>query len=190
MATQTATTKWQTIKLGDCLSVIRNGLQDKQKKEVGKYKITRIETIGQEFLDLNRVQFADDISAEKVEQFRLRKGDILFSHINSDIHLGKSVLVDNDYSDVLHGMNLLLLRTKNDIILPAFLNFLFKYLRNNRLFIEIASRSVNQSSINQAKLKNLNLTFPQLPEQEAIARVLATIQEAIAGQEALIAKLK
>ncbi len=189
MTALTAIKEWRTVKLGDCLSSITNGVQDKQKKKNGHYKITRIETIGQEYLNLDRVQYADGISEDKVEKFRLRKNDILFSHINSDIHLGKTVLVDRDYEDVLHGMNLLRIKADESVVRSDYLQLLFKDLRSKSVFIKIASRAVNQSSINQSKLKSLEFTLPPISEQRVIAHTLGIVQDAITEQEKLIDKL-
>jgi len=170
---------WDIVELGHLVSEMRNGIQIKQKKDFGKYKITRIETIGKEVLDLNRVQYADDIEADKLTKFLLKKDDILFSHINSDIHLGKSVLIRHDYDDVVHGMNLLLIKVKKDVIISDYLQYIFQYLRSRGVFILIASRAVNQSSINQAKLKALKIQLPTFNEQKKIVNLLDSIDRRI-----------
>jgi type I restriction enzyme S subunit len=84
-------------------------------------------------------------------------------------------------------MNLLLLRANPRVVEPQFLHFVFCYYRTKGVFIKICSRSVNQSSINQAKLKALEIPVPPLPEQRKIAAVLGLVQRAIEQQERLIA---
>src|SRR4030095_7371826 len=84
-------------------------------------------------------------------------------------------------------MNLLLLRVNRKILDPHFLHFLCSYYRAKGVFVKICSRSVNQSSINQAKLKALEIPLPALPEQQKIADVLGLVQRAVEQQERLIA---
>jgi type I restriction enzyme S subunit len=181
---------WNSIKLGEespqALLAMRNGLTTKQDQDKGDYKVSRIETIGGGWIDDTRVRFASDVREKDVENYRIQKGDILFSHINSDPHLGKTGFAERDYEDLLHGMNLLLIRANPEVFEAAFLNRVFQYYRNIGVFISICSRSVNQSSINQAKLKAVEVPLPPLPEQKKIAHILSKVQRAIEAQERII----
>jgi len=181
---------WNSITLGEekpqALLAIRNGLTAKQNQDKGDYKVSRIETIGGGWIDETRVRFASGVKEKDVDKYRIQKGDILFSHINSDPHLGKTGFADLDYEDLLHGMNLLLIRANPQVFDPEFLNRVFQYYRDIGVFISICSRSVNQSSINQAKLKAVEVPLPPLSEQKKIAHILSTVQRAIEVQERII----
>lgn len=181
---------WNSITLGEenpqALLAIRNGLTTKQDQGSGDYRVSRIETISGGWIDDTKVRFASDIKEEDVEKYRIQKGDILFSHINSDPHLGKTGFAERDYEDLLHGMNLLLIRANPVVFEAEFLNRVFQYYRDIGVFISICSRSVNQSSINQAKLKAVEVPLPPLPEQKKIAHILSTVQRAIEAQERII----
>jgi len=181
---------WDLIKLGDenrrPILELKNGLTDPQTENESNYRVTRIETISNECIDLERTKYIENITDEKVDKFRIRKGDILFSHINSDPHIGKSAIAKRDYYDLLHGLNLLLFRTNDEVLHPEFLNYIFNYYRSIGIFIKICSRAVNQSSINQGKLKSLFIPLPPLPEQKKIAHILSKIQQAIDTQEQII----
>lgn len=182
--------EWDSITLGEeepqALLAMRNGLTAKQVQDGGEFKVSRIETIGGGWIDESRVRFTSGLKEKDVEKYLLRKGDILFSHINSDRHLGKTGFAERDYDDLLHGMNLLLIRANPDVFDPDFLNRVFQYYRDKGVFIAICSRAVNQSSINQAKMKALELPLPPLPEQKKIAHILSTVQRAIEAQERII----
>lgn len=71
--------------------------------------ITRIETISNSEIDKNKLGYAN-ITDEQFQDYYLQNGDILMSHINSLSHLGKTALVSNITENIIHGMNLLLLR--------------------------------------------------------------------------------
>jgi type I restriction enzyme S subunit len=181
---------WDSITLGEespqALLEMRNGLTAKQVQDKGDYKVTRIETIGAGWIDDRRVRFVSGLNEKDIEKYLVRKGDILFSHINSDPHLGKTGIAKQTYPDLLHGMNLLLLRPNQEMFEPEFLDFVFQFYREKGVFIKICSRAVNQSSINQAKMKTLEVPLPPLPEQKKIAHILSTIQRAIEAQEQII----
>jgi type I restriction enzyme S subunit len=171
-------TCWETVNLGDVLSYIGNGLTNKQNKVKDGYPVTRIETISDDYITAKKVGYVDTLPTEKVEKYRLRYGDILISHINSDPQLGRSVIYEGMPELLLHGMNLLRMQTDPEKLDPFFLNYIFRFYRNRRVFISIASRAVGQASINQSRMEALTIPLPPLPEQRAIASVLDTIQDA------------
>ena len=119
------------------------------------------------------------MSQELINEYKLEYGDILFSHINSDAHLGKTAIYTSREKILLHGMNLLLIRVNKKILNPFYLNFLFILFKSKGIFINIASRAVNQSSINQSKMKNLRIPLPPLSEQHEIAEILRSIDQKI-----------
>ena len=170
---------WVETELGFILSRITNGSNLKQSDSPfsGTYPVSRIETIWDEKIDLSRVKYVAP-SSNEIEKYRLLHGDILFSHINSDKHLGKTAIFNLEI-DMIHGINLLLLRT-----FPQYdgflLNYLLRYYRYSGRFIKVAQRAVNQSSINQKKLKEFSIPIPPLPEQQ---RIVAKIDSLFARLE-------
>src|SRR5438445_4667621 len=114
---------WDSAQLGrevrSPLEVVRNGLTVEQDREHGEVGVTRIETISDGYISEHKVRFASALRADQLDKYRIRKGDVLFSHINSDPHLGKTAIATKDYSDLMHGMNLLLMRANEEIIDPA-----------------------------------------------------------------------
>jgi type I restriction enzyme S subunit len=158
---------WKWVKLGEVCDKMSNGANAKQSEDKIGFPISRIETIWNETIDLGRVKYIQENDPVFVEKYSLRKNDILFSHINSDIHLGKTAIFKNQTKILIHGINLLLIRLNQQVI-PDFFNYQFKYKRRNGEFISIAQKSVNQSSINQPKLKNVDFVLPPKPTQLAI----------------------
>jgi type I restriction enzyme, S subunit len=158
---------WEVKKLGDVCEKITNGANAKQFDENIGLPISRIETIWNQQIDINRVKYIKENGRDFIEKYSLKFNDILFSHINSDIHLGKTAIYKSAPKILIHGINLLLIRT-NHLVNPIYFNYYLIYLRARGKFISIAQKSVNQSSINQSKLKNVDVIVPPLPEQQAI----------------------
>ncbi|MEO5777509.1 MAG: restriction endonuclease subunit S [Sediminibacterium sp.] len=158
---------WKWVKLGDVCEKMSNGANAKQSDDKIGFPISRIETIWNETIDLDRVKYISETDVAFVEKYSLKKDDILFSHINSDVHLGKTAIFKNQTKTLIHGINLLLIRL-NQNASPDFFNYQFKFKRRRGEFINIAQKSVNQSSINQPKLKNLDFVLPPKHAQLAI----------------------
>lgn len=143
-----------------------NGTNVQQNKEGLGVPITRIETIAKGEIDLQRVGYAN--LKEVPPQFKLDDGDILFSHINSDKHLGKTAIFKASHGDVYHGINLLRIKLIANLITPEFFNLQCRHARNNGTFILNAQHAVNQSSLNQGRIKLLPLLLPPVEEQKRI----------------------
>jgi type I restriction enzyme S subunit len=168
--------KWKRVNLGSLLNRISNGISVKQQSELreGYLPVSRIETIAKGVIDLNRVKYIE-ATPEVVEKYLLRSGDILLSHINSDKHLGKVAIVE-DGIELLHGINLLLLRC-NDDVFPKFLFYQLWLIRLTGGFIDIAQRSVNQSSVNQKKVKAIEVIVPSIADQKMVTYKLDSFFE-------------
>ena len=103
---------WVWAPLEPLLLMMKNGFNGKPNKLGGHYKVTRIETIARGTIDMSRVGFADELPPEVVEKHLIQNGDILFSHINSEPHLGKTAICTFYDPTLIHGVNLLLLRLR------------------------------------------------------------------------------
>jgi type I restriction enzyme S subunit len=167
---------WKTSCLGDVLATIKNGLNCKQDKSGVGQRISRIESISQASFDLSRVGYAEISDSEK-SKFRLIKGDILFSHINSPIHVGKTAVFDAD-EDVYHGVNLLLMRPTAEIS-SAYLELFLKYLFDTGYWRSTCKQSVNQASVNQQDISRVPIAFPASHTEQQ--RIVAILDEAFEG---------
>jgi type I restriction enzyme S subunit len=180
---------WQVVRLGEVVQLVRNGLTTKQEKMPPGVPVTRIETIADAKIDSERVGYIRQLDLNSIEHYRLKESDILFSHINSEQHLGKTAIYEGYPPLLIHGMNLLLIRVKHDACVAHFLNYLFNYFRKEGTFVALAARAVGQSSINQGKLKSLPIPFPPLAEQQEIARILQSVDRRIQAEEAKVRAL-
>ena len=126
---------WQRVPLEGVVIRMSNGITKRQTKDRQGLAVSRIETISQGVIDFSRVGYLNNLSPSEVENYRLHGGDILFSHINSDLHLGKTAVISMNTDPLLHGMNLLLIRVDQKKVVPVFLHWLFNYYRVAGLFM-------------------------------------------------------
>jgi type I restriction enzyme S subunit len=160
--------------LGDVVTEIRNGIDLEQfdrPTQTATWPISRIETISEALIDLDRVKYVSP-TPEQVQRYQLRDGDILFSHINSPDHIGKTALFTGR-NRLIHGINLLLLRTDRARCCPAYLDALLKSSSVRRHFRMRCKKAVNQASLNQDDILSLPIRLPPLSGQQRIAEQLA-----------------
>lgn len=169
---------WRIAELGELLEFIGNGTTAEQNKDGDGLPVTRIETIASDYVDASRVGFIANTSEELLRAYRMAPGDVLFSHINSEPQIGRTVVYLGVPPVLIHGMNLLRLRFKTDIADPQFIAYLFRHYRERGIFVGLASRAVGQSSINQGRLRTLKIQLPPLTKQRAIAETLKIVQKA------------
>ncbi len=164
----------KTVLLGDVISEIRNGVNCLQNKGGVGEKITRIETISEGHIDLSRVGYCDLGSLKS--KYRLQRGDVLFSHINSPIHVGKTAIF-NDEAELYHGVNLLLLRSEK--LYSGYLQYYLTFLFRNGYWRHVCKQSVNQASVNQQDIKRVPISYPESIEEQK--RIVAKLDEAFAA---------
>jgi type I restriction enzyme, S subunit len=162
--------KWRNALLGDVLDSIRNGTSATQNSDRIGVPVTRIETISQGIIDTERVGWIRNVS--QLGDYRLKIGDVLFSHINSIEHIGKCALYEGVPETLFHGMNLLLLRSNSKLIHSEYLLRCLRSESINRKIRNRANLAVNQASLNQLSLKRIGIPLPPLFEQDHIVKIL------------------
>ncbi len=161
---------------GSLFESITNGLTVKQTVERDGIPITRIETIANGSIDPNRFGYAG-IASGACSDWLLRPGDILFSHINSVNHIGKCAVYEGSPELLLHGMNLLLLRPKKDLVYPEYLKHLIRSPDFRRSLAKFVKPAVNQASVSISDLKRISVAMPPLQEQRRLASILNQVDE-------------
>lgn len=176
---------WNMVQLDEVLDRLSNGLTYDVSATNG-HPVTRIETISTGKINFSKVGYISH--CEDVECYKMHKGDILYSHINSLSQIGK-VAYYNGEKELYHGMNLLLLRVNGKIIDK----YLYYNLQMNKARIaaqRIAKPAVNQASISISDLKKVSVAIPKIEEQKKIVEILSEWDKAIELQTKLIEKLE
>jgi len=167
---------WQTKTLGELLAVLRNGVNCKQDRSGSGDKVSRIESISDATFDIERVGYAQ-LKEQDKERFRLQHGDILFSHINSAINVGKTAVFDSD-EEVYHGVNLLLMRPSSEVT-SSYIEHSLKFLFQTGYWRGVCKQSVNQASVNQQDISRVRVSFPTSLEEQQ--RIVGLLDEAFAS---------
>jgi type I restriction enzyme, S subunit len=160
-----------TVQFGSLFKFIRNGMNVRQDKSGDGLPITRIETISEAAVDPARVGYAG-LKEDQVRNWLLEPGDILFSHINSVQHIGKCAVYRGEPTKLVHGMNLLCLRSDTAKLLPEFAKYLLRSWQFRSQLAHSIKKAVNQASISIGDLRSIPVTLPSLTEQRRIAEIV------------------
>ena len=173
---------WEQRKLGE-ISDIKSGLSTNTQSKKNLYKITRIETISDGFIDVKKV---GTVREKPDKKFLMNCGDILFSNINSLKHIGKVAIFDGSFT-LYHGMNLLRI-TVNTKTSSYFIYYELSTKKYRNWAKAHANPAVSQASINQSELSLENMSLTSLAEQEKIVNLLLLLDKLISLQQQKLAK--
>ena len=168
---------WSLSTVGECFFDIRNGTTASQNKQKRGVPVSRIETIQDARFDLGRLRHIEKASAELLNVFAYKTGDIALSHINSFEHVGKTAIYEGKPKSLIHGMNLLRLRLGHEHLFPK---YLYLFMQTDYFRWQVRDRvlhAVNQVSINQRSLSQVSVLLTPLREQK---RIVAKVEQLLA----------
>ena len=178
---------WPLVELGKVCESIQNGYSVQQSDTKGRFKVTRIQTIADGTVNLEKTKWTnDDVPESRI----MEKGDILFSHINSIQHLAKTGIFTSSDVPVVHGINLIRFRPDQSVISP---DFLYLYMKQ-RCFVEMAvtfaQRAVNQASIKLSDIRAFSIPLPPMEIQRRIVEEIESEQSLINANRELANRMK
>lgn len=178
--------EWKSTILDEVVDLITNGLALDQNDSKNGYPVSRIETISEHCINMNKVGFVN--TDNDISNYKLNYGDMLFSNINSISHIGKIAYFNID-DTLYHGMNLLRIVIKNSHC-KLFFYYQLTTDTNKKYFESRANQAVSQASINQTELRKTPVQVPCQEEQTKIASFLSALDDKIAVKKAELDKLK
>jgi type I restriction enzyme S subunit len=177
---------WETIKLGS-IGELKNGInKDKSQFGSGTPLVNLIDVFGRAVVPTAVSTLVQANTAEK-RHYSLLAGDVLF--VRSSVKpegVGLTCVVEKDMPGAVYSGFLIRFREEGRLSL-AFKKYCFQEAGFRRKLIEKSTVSAN-TNINQDSLKKLYLIVPPKEEQEGIANVLVTWDEAITSLESLLRK--
>lgn len=182
-----ANSNFELVSIEELFESIRNGRNVEQFDQKGKYRVTRIQTISDATVDLDKTKWTND---DVPEDYFMQEGDILLSHINSIEHLAKSAIFKGISEQVVHGTNLIRFKPDKSKVVPEFISAVFK----SQTFIDkaksFAQKAVNQASLRVGDLKSIQIPLPPLSIQEEIVAEIEGYQKIIDGAKAVVTNYK
>jgi type I restriction enzyme S subunit len=123
---------------------------------------------------------------EEIRRYSLKVGDVLF--VRSSVKpsgVGLTAVVTNELEQTMFSGFIIRFRQSKTKLITPFLKFCFYEPSFRRSLLASSSISAN-TNINQKSLEKLTIAVPPRHEQEKVAAILSSVDEAIASTQAVI----
>lgn len=179
---------WKTVPLGDVVEETQYGTSLKANEGGVGVPVLRMNNITYTgSLDLTDVKHVQ-MPHEDIEQYSVRRGDLLFNRTNSQELVGKMGVWDRDDQFAFAGY-LIRMRLKPDRADPQFVGAWFNTPEMKALLRTRAKPSISMSNINAKEALKFPLVLPPLAEQRRIAEVLDRAEALRSKRRAGLAQL-
>jgi type I restriction enzyme S subunit len=169
---------WEVVKLGDVGEVVSGLTYSPANIDKNGVLVLRSSNVQNRKLAFNDNVF---VNVDTLKFNPVQENDILICVRNgSKTLIGKNALVDKENEGVAFGAFMSVFRSKHNI-------FMFQ-LFDTRIYKREVHRNLGATinSINGSDLKKFKIPFPPIKEQQKIAQILTTWDDAISKQEELI----
>jgi type I restriction enzyme S subunit len=177
---------WKVRKLSE-VAYIQTGIA-KGKKGIAdpiKLPYLRVANVQDGYLDLTEIKQIT-VSRQQIERYCLQEGDVLLTEGGDFDKLGRGYIWHGQIEPCLHQNHVFAVRTKKSILMPEFLSIQASSSYGKKYFLSCAKQTTNLATINSTQLKDFPVLIPPLPEQQKIAAILDSVDEAIASTQAVI----
>lgn len=170
---------WKTYKLKDVARVIDSLHKTPKYSDFGYPMVRAQEIIGGRLDISNAIKVSEEVYQDFSKNHKSKRGDLVFSRVGA--HSGKISYVDTEEPFCL-GQN-------TAFVIPEKVNnkFLYHLLSSSLIEEQITRNAVISSykTISLKTLRELDLNLPPLPEQQAVANILSTIDAKIENNLAI-----
>ena len=162
---------WKVVKLGEIGKIVNGLTYSPENVSNNGLLVLRSSNISDNSIVLNN----DDVYVKGISKFnKTLENDILICVRNGSKNLiGKSALITEKYKDLAFGAFMAIFRSNYNL-------FLIHIFKTNTFFKQVKNDlGATINSINNGNLLNFKIPLPPLDEQEKIAEILSTWDEAI-----------
>lgn len=162
---------WKVVRLGEIGKILNGLTYSPENVSNNGLLVLRSSNINDNFIVLNN----DDVYVKGISKFnKTLENDILICVRNGSKNLiGKNALITEKYKDLAFGAFMAIFRSNYNL-------FLIHIFKTNTFFKQVKNDlGATINSINNSNLLNFKIPLPPIDEQEKIAEILSTWDEAI-----------
>ena len=178
---------WKICTLEE-VAAIQTGLAKSASRtgDLVRLPYLRVANVQDGHFDLSEIKEID-VPKESVERFRVVTGDLLLTEGGDFDKLGRGAIWNGAIPNCVHQNHIFVVRTNERLLDRRFLALQTQGSRGRAYFQSCSKQSTNLASINSSQLKQFPVQLPPLPEQQKIAAILGTWDEALEKFDALVA---
>ena len=145
--------------------------------------VVKLSNISGSKVNLRSCQLISKEKAENLKAYIIKKNDVILSTVgswpsNPESVVGKVIRADEEIENALLNQNAVMLRA-NKGMSQVYLYYLLYNKDFKDYIVNTAQGSANQASITLKDVFNYSFSLPPLPEQQAIAEVLSSLDDKI-----------
>jgi type I restriction enzyme S subunit len=167
---------WKWVELSD-IAAIKSGLtKGKKRKDTDELKeipYLRVANVQRGYLNLDEIKLIEATHLE-IENFILRKGDILFTEGGDRDKLGRGWIWDEEILGCIHQNHIFRARLYDSDIDPRLISF-YSNTHGQKYFLGEGRQTTNLASINLGKLSQLPIPLPPANEQRRIVEKIEAL---------------
>jgi type I restriction enzyme S subunit len=171
--------EWLCKKISKLLVEGRLGGNYENSESNNGIPVIKMGNLGRGEININKVQYLPE-SSEFNNEDVLSKGDLLFNTRNTLELVGKVSIWREELAFALYNSNLMRMKFNGEIESSnVFMNYNFNTKNSINQLRRFATGTTSVAAIYGKDLKNLDVSFPSLPEQQKIASFLSAVDEKI-----------
>ncbi len=181
---------WKSKKLRSILVESRLGGNYENSEVNEGIPLIKMGNIGRGTINVSGMQYLPGESGYGKEDL-LNNGDLLFNTRNTLDLVGKVAIWRNELPKAVYNSNLLRLRFNEELEQTnRFMNYVFNAVATIKRLRALATGTTSVAAIYDRDLKTLEVSYPALEEQRAIADCLSALDALIAAQAAKLDALR
>jgi type I restriction enzyme S subunit len=182
--------EWELVKLEEIIFPPQTGIWgDEPNEEKSNYPVIRSTEITYDGkIDLTTVAYRS-IPEDKIEKYCLLDGDILLVGSSGSSHLiGRAALFRKPSDKQVYFFSNFMIRIRPKNVSSSFLYYFLSSQQYYRFLKSFQQTSTGLRNFPKNQFININIFLPPLPEQQKIAEILGTVDEAIEKVDKAIEK--
>jgi type I restriction enzyme S subunit len=179
---------WKVISMGDLLNknilLIQNGFPCGNWNDRGEGipHLRPFNVTEEGYIDIQNLKYVQ--TQNKIDQYILKRGDIIFNNTNSEELVGKTAIWQSEGIFVLSNHMTIIRILDQSYIIPLYLARLLHKKWFDKFYLGLCRRHVNQASVGVERIKGIKLGLPSREEQQEIANILSNVDKKIQQAEA------
>jgi restriction endonuclease S subunit len=172
---------WKVTSLGDLYNkktlIFKNGFPCGiwNNKKIGTPQLRPFNISEDGIINLDELKYIQTDKA--IDQYVLKKEDIIFNNTNSEELVGKTSIWDKEGVFVLSNHMTFIRISNKEIVNPFYLAYFLHKKWFDRFYLSICRRHVNQASISINRIKEVKLFLPPIVEQKKIALIFQKVDK-------------
>lgn len=183
---------WNIKKLDDIITFIQSGLSRKlEEKDIG-IPVVRSNNLIDGKIDIEDIRYWHNIDNQgaKLENYFLKKGDLLVNFINSLAQIGKCSIYNNEFKrNAIFTTNIIRLNFTEEVKVE-YVFYYFQLAKYKNYIKNISKPAVNQASFTTVDFKNFTIDVPCEEEQEKIVNLLNKLEKKYNKEKEKLEQLK